>query len=371
MVVVMPAVRPRIVFTVLDAFPNRHLDAESSPTLFGLATAGGWARSGVTAVMASATYPNHATFATGAGPLQHGIVTNWVPRRRDVRPAWKLGPRVPTLFDACRAGGRSTAAVFGDQHLVGVTGATRADAHWPTDGKLPAGVGVDAHGYAEDRDTIVELEAAVAEDSDFLFCQLNGPDTAAHCFGPDSDEAIQSYRDVDTLLARVRDALAPRWDDTLWIVVSDHDQEDVTVPEVLNLQGEATRRGLDLMVVPEGSAAVVCGDDPTEGEWLSEVDDLVGTVRLTLSYDDGPLDCRMVWARPGREFGFDGMASSLGTHGGPRTRTQVGVVSGGHPVVQHLAPVLARGGIEAADWAPTIADLLEIDLPDATGRSLL
>ena len=50
----------------------------------------------------------------------------------------ELGPAVPTLFDACRAAGRSSAAVFGDQCLVGVTGARTADTHWPPDGVPPA-----------------------------------------------------------------------------------------------------------------------------------------------------------------------------------------------------------------------------------------
>lgn len=367
----MSRARPLVVFTVLDAFPNRHLGPACSPTLYRLATEGGWAREGATAVMTSATYPNHATFATGTGPLDHGLVTNWVPRRRDVRPAWKLGPRVPTLFEACRDAGRSTTAVFGDQRLVGVTGATEADAHWPQNGRIPAGARVDAHGYADDRDTVIELEAAAATSVDLLFSQLNGPDTAAHDCGPDSADALASYRDTDALLARVRNALAPRWSDTVWIIVSDHDQEEVTVPEVLDLQTEASRRGLDLMVVPEGSAAVVTGDDPTAGEWLTEVDDLEGSVRLELPDDDGPLECRMVWARPGRQFGFAGMETYRGTHGGPRTRTQVAVVTGGHPTVERLAVSLDRGDIEAADWAPTIATLLGVDLPTATGRSLV
>ena len=76
------------------------------------------------AVMTAATYPNHATFATGDGSAR-------ARDRHQLRaaapvgftPAWELGPAVPTLFDACRAAGRSSAAVVGDQCLIGVMGA--------------------------------------------------------------------------------------------------------------------------------------------------------------------------------------------------------------------------------------------------------
>jgi hypothetical protein len=37
----------------------------------------------------------------------------------------------PTLFEACRAEGRASAAIVGDQHLIGACGAHTADVHWP------------------------------------------------------------------------------------------------------------------------------------------------------------------------------------------------------------------------------------------------
>jgi hypothetical protein len=118
--------------------------------------------------MTSVTYPNHATFVTGVAPRVHGIVTNWVPSTGRLTPAWELGPAVPTLFDACRAAGRSSAAVFGDQRLVGVMGARAADTHWPPGGVPPADVRRDAHDYIDDRDTIVELVAALERRPDLV-----------------------------------------------------------------------------------------------------------------------------------------------------------------------------------------------------------
>ena len=79
---------------------------------------------------------------------------------------------------------------------------------------------------------------------------------------------------------------------------------------------------------------------------------------------DGTLECLGVWAEPRRsEFGFTGTPTRLGTHGGPRTRAQVAVVTGGHPVVESLARTVAATPVAAADWAPTIASLLGVDLP--------
>jgi hypothetical protein len=65
------------------------------------------------------------------------------------------------------------------------------------------------------------------------------------------------------------------------------------------------------------------------------------------------------------------MGTERGTHGGPRTRTQVAVVTGGHPLVPRLAATTAARRVTAADWAPTVAALLDLELPRATGHSLL
>ena len=359
----------RVVMTVLDSLPARHVDPQCTPALHALAVAGGWRREGGRAVMTSATYPNHATFATGTGPDQHGIVANWVPinssvpRDRAVRPAWELGPAVPTLFDACRAAGRSSIAVVGDQNLVGVMGALAADEHWPPDGVVPAGTRTDVIGYIDDRDTALVLFAALDRKPDLLVAQINGADTAAHVHGPDADGAIDAYRSVDAIVGEVRVRLAPDWDDIVWIIVSDHDQETVTVGEPIDLQTQARTRGLDVWVIPEGNAALVCGPDLLDGDWLAEVDGLQGSVSSADAV-------RTTWCVPGGCFGREGDPVPRGTHGGPRTRAQVAVVAGGHPAVEAIAGALDRGRVHAADWGTTIADLLALELPTTTGRSL-
>jgi hypothetical protein len=272
------------------------------------------------------------------------------------------------LFDACAAAGRSSAAVFGDQHLVGVTGATAADRHWPPDGTPPDGLALDAMGYLEDADTVAEIVRAIADAPDLVFAQINGPDTAAHLYGPDSDGAFDGYRATDAWLAAIRDHLA--WDDTVWMIVSDHDQETVTEREPIDLQAEIDQRGLPLFALPEGNAALVCGDGAHAARrWIEELAGVEGSAPFTLA--DDTLACAIAWAEAGRAFGFSSQPTRAGTHGGPRTRAQVAVVTGGHAAVAPLARAVASGPVEAADWAPTIAALLGVALPGATGRALI
>jgi hypothetical protein len=318
--------------------------------------------------MTAATYPNHATFATGAVPREHGIGTNFVPRVGGLTPAWELGPAVPTLFDACRAAGRSSAAVVGDQCLIGVMSARAADAHWPPDGEIPSEARRDAHGYIDDADTLVELLAVLDTRPDLVISQLNAPDTAAHVHGPDSDAALAVYRETDARLTTVREHLD--WDDTVWIIVSDHDQETVVDREPIDLRPAFEQRGVELFALPEGSATVVCGAGAREAaQWLLDVDGVEGTAPFPAH--DHALETCLAWCVPGRTFGFAELATEPGTHGSPRTRAQVAVVTGGHPRAALVARAAASRRINATDWAPTIATLLELALPRATGRSLV
>ena len=358
----------KVVLTVLDSLPARHVGEQHTPVLTALAHAGGAAPGQARAVMTAATYPNHASFATGARPREHGIGTNFVPHTGGLTPAWELGPAVPTLFDACHAAGRSSAAVVGDQCLVGVMGARRADSHWPPDGKIPEGAGLDAHGYIDDTDTLVQLLAAIDARPDLVVSQLNAPDTAAHVHGPDSDAALAVYRETDARLAVVREHLD--WDDTVWIIVSDHDQETVVEREPVDLRPAFARRGVELFALPEGSATVVCGDGARDAaQWLAAVEGVEGTGSFHVA--DADLEACLAWCVPGRTFGFAEMPTEPGTHGGPRTRAQVAVVTGGHPLATPVARAAGARALSAIDWAPTIGTLLDLTLPHASGRSLI
>ena len=93
----------RVVFTVLDALPARHVGTDHTPVLVELARAGGRHAGDVArSVMTSATYPNHANVR------RHGLLVvlrrhrhQLGPAARRAVPSWELGPWVPTLFDVC------------------------------------------------------------------------------------------------------------------------------------------------------------------------------------------------------------------------------------------------------------------------------
>jgi hypothetical protein len=312
---------------------------------------------GGVATMPSSTYPNHATFVTGTDPSQHGIYANRVVVEGQVRAAADVRRRGETVFDTCRRSGHSTAAVLGDHHLVAVMGADTAEVHWPPAGRLPAATPLDELGYATDIGVLGPLREAVERSPDLLVAHLNGPDTAGHVFGPDSVEAAERYRATDAVLGQVLAAMAPRWHEWTVIVVSDHDQETVTVDEPVDVAAAARRTSSDVTVVPEGGAALVAGPDPTGGVWLDAVGGVAGHHLLAP-------DLRLVWTSPGRYVG-SAPSPIRGVHGGLRQFAQVAVVGGGHSASARLAASIRLRRPPAASWAGTITQLLgrHADLP--------
>lgn len=354
---------PRVLLLVLDGLPNRHVGPRVTPTLASWAGEGGRARAGGRAVVPTCTYPNHATFATGVGPVAHGIWANNVPGAdRVVRPAREVGPGASTIFDACRDAGRRSAAVLGDHHLVGVMGARAADTHWPLDGVLAAETLTDPAGYAADSAVLDELCSVLDDPPDLVVAHFNEPDTAGHLHGPDSDGALEQYRATDAVLVGLRAALAPRWRDWVVLVVSDHDQETVTVDDPVDLAAGAARAGIDVTVVPEGGAALAAGADPTGGRWLGSIGGVAGSRVVAPGL-------RLVWTDPGHYTG-SAPTGLRGVHGGPLQSAQVAVCTGGHPAVRGVAAALSRRRPNAADWPCTVAALLRLHLPAATGQSL-
>ncbi len=351
----------KVTFVIEDAMPNRWVGPDVTPNLLELASTGGRCEAGGQAVMSSATYPNHASFVTGLQPTDHGVMVNRVWTGGEFVGSESIGPIGETIFEAARRAGMSTAALLGDHKLVGVTGAQVADVHWPPDGVRPD-VELDEFQYAVNRAVIDAYDSHHPGPGavDLTVVHFNDPDTACHLHGPDSAAARDRMRLTDADLGQLLERLRPEWDDTVVIVVSDHDQETVW-GEGFDLAEEFRRKGLPGIVEPEGTCALIIdGPDTTTLMGLDGVD---GAVVLDSS-------STLVWGPEGQVFGlwFDFLH---GAHGGPRCREQVAVVGGGHPVVAELADALNHRRPSAVDWAPTIADLCGFDLPGATGRSLL
>ncbi|MGH9018146.1 MAG: alkaline phosphatase family protein [Acidimicrobiales bacterium] len=350
-----------VLLLILDGLSPRHVRSDVMPTLSSMAEAGGWNRHGGTAVMPASTYPNHATFVTGVAPGVHGLWSSMVPGPADngdngdgrapLVEAWNVGPSVPTLFDVCRGAGRSVAAALGDHHLVGAMGAAAADVCWPPGGELPADVARDALDYADDQATAAEIAAAAGRRPDLVVAQINGPDTAAHLYGPDSDAALEAYRYTDRAVDTVRQELARRWEEWVVLVVSDHSQE-AAGDEAIDLEREMADRGVGGRIILDGSAAVITGEGGRDPRWLDEVDAIVGVEPLAD-------DTVVVWGRPGSTFGPHPWGIP-GIHGSPRTTPQVAVVSGGHDAVPALVEWVEASPPPATSWARVVSRLLQL-----------
>ena len=335
----------RVVLVVLDAFPNDRVSADLTPTLWALAEEGGRNADGGLADLTAATYPNHLSFVSGAPAKEHG----WFANRAFVDGGWaqtaQLGPPVPTIFDACATEGRSSVAVLGDQYLVGVCGAGVADQHWPPGGELPEAAPTNPGGYAAD-EAVVSAASGMDLDADFVFVQLDSVDAARHRFGATSDEALEQCRATDAALGEILETIRPRWGDTVVCVVSDHDQEDVSQQDPIDLR-EHLRDGLTH--TNQGTAAVVVGQ--TDDAELLAIPGVTGSVAMRP-------DHHVVWGDDGQLFARE--ARVKGDHGSPRTRAQVAIVAGGHPRVAGIAEGIERTRPTSASWLAPLCEVMDL-----------
>ena len=350
---------PRVVFLIEDSLPNGRVGPDLTPTLWSLIERGGWRSDGGVSVLASSTYPNHATFATGVDVAAHRIFTNDVWNGSEFVCSSTVGPATSTIFDWAKASGRSSAAITGDTTMVGCMGARTADISWPPSGPLDDSIPRDCLGYPANSAVIEQLVDSGALETDLVFLHMNDPDSTLHLHGPDADMTIERIREIDDDLATVVDLLAPRWADTVLFVVSDHEQEAVNQDiEPIDLVVELDRAGLPGHAHNEGTVGIVY--DSPGAAVIKQLGPIEDAVDLDLN-DDGTA-VTLAWSGPGRVFGRSNKTLA-GQHGSPRTRTQVATVSGGHPAVAEMATFLAAKRPHATDYAHLIAGLLDLSTP--------
>ena len=340
----------KVFFTVIDALSCQLVSKKLTPTLWKLISTGGWNPQGGKAVLSTATYPNHATFATGRLPRSHRIFTNRVWDGKQFTISSDVGPAGDTLFKATKRSGLECITVVGDHHLIGVMGAEESAKIWPPKGKR-ADVALDEFQYASNSSVLDAVDAIGLVEADFGFVHFNEPDTVCHIHGPDSDEVKLRVRQTDEALGELLKRLKPMWDDTVVIVVSDHDQE-LVVDYGFDLSHALNEKGLPGIVEYEGTAALIF-DGPSEKE-LRLIPEVEGVIFLDERNN-------LVWGKPGHVFGpwLEGL---YGSHGSPRCDTQVAVVGGGHPQVKQLANSITKERPMAWEWARYINDLLGLDL---------
>jgi hypothetical protein len=336
--------------------------------LWGLAQEGGFAPEGGRSGLPSTTFPAFTCLLTGMSQRLTGVRTT--AQRPGAVPGWAGRDRTiaTTIVHAARDAGLRSAVVMGDHKLQRVLRFDELDRAWPPAGIVPERIELDAHGYPTNAAIRpFSLETAGDRDLDLLFVQFNETDTLGHDLGPTEASTLDCVRAADAIVGEVVEALAPEWDRTVIAVVSDHDMMrrlpfpaiDPTVPRDC--------AGLVDDWIADGCAA-----------WLrltSGVDAHMAINRLAAlegveNWRWREPDTLLLLAAPGRVFASPSMPIS-GIHGSLSTARTLAIVGGGHPAVANLAACIADRSPRLTDWAPTLAGILNVDLPEADGFDLL
>jgi hypothetical protein len=285
-------------------------------------------------------------------------------------PGWAGGnrSRLPTIVHAALDAGLRAAVVMGDQKLQQVLRLDTIERAWPPAALLPDGTEVDSHGYPTNAAVRPHvLQAAADGDLDLLFIHFNETDTLGHDLGPSAFATLECVRAADEIVGELIAALAPDWDRTVIAVVSDHDMVRRLPYPAIDPAASHDCAGLVDDWIADGCAA-----------WLRltvGVDAHMAISRLAAL--DGVDSWRwrepnvlLLLAAPGRTFAAPWIPVS-GIHGSIATERTLAIVGGGHPAVAEIAASIAARPPRLRDWAPTLASVLNIDLPEAEGIDLL
>lgn len=395
------------------------------PTLRALKAAGAHSP-GMRGIFPTVTYPTHTTMVTGVDPGIHGIVANapldplqanadgWYWYAQDIRTT--------TLWDVAEAAGRRSAAVFWPV-TVGARMSWLVPEYWrartPDDDKLIAALSTPgllpavrarfpdfAAEYTPQRRsdaglTDIAVHLIERERPALLLLHIFDVDSRQHGFGPRSPDALATIEAADAQLARVIAAAkqAGTWARTTLIVVSDHGFMPISRrvrPGVLlqslglvELDGERLRDWRVGMSLSGGQAYLYLKDSADDAARRAIVDaftalvgrpdsgiDKIYTQAEIVARGGDPAAVLALGAAPGFSFanGYTGPATDeapaqyRGTHGYDPERPEMAaallIVGPG------VTPGLEIADARMIDVAPTIAGLLGLRLPAATGKPL-
>jgi predicted AlkP superfamily pyrophosphatase or phosphodiesterase len=420
-----PDTSRHIVLISLDGFPSWALDDPylPVPTLRRLAARGALAK-GMRPVNPTVTWPNHTTLITGVTPAKHGVLFNGL-LKRDAGVPPRIEPwlhrdemvRVKTLYDVAHARGLTTAQV----DWVAIQDAPTVTWAFP-ERPPPAGqvaqelvkAGVLSQTELETfatrnivwRDRVWTQAAAHIIEThrpNLMMFHLLNLDSTQHRYGPRTHAAMTTMSLLDAQVAEIvaavdRAGLSAR---TTFVVVSDHGFK--LVKRQIRLNAAFMKAGLlkaqdgkvlqaDAYVVPEGGSAIVylTVPDPT-GELLARarkaiagVEGIDGVVEPadyarfglplpTVNNQMGvlfvtPKDGYSFTAAVGEEVVVDAAEGSLGAHGYPANDADLSAlfIAAGAGIRQGVT----LGVIDNVDVAPTMAELLGLNLPNVDGKVL-
>ncbi len=394
------------------------------PNLRRFLAEGTFAR-GVTGVIPTVTYPSHTTLVTGVWPARHGILANTTfdPLQKNYQGWYWYAEdiRVPTLWDAAREAGRTTASLQWPV-TVGANITWNIPELWRAgtaeDAKLLRVVstpglleearkeigdyrgGIDTSGDADEIRGKYAIWILMNKKPDLLTLHLTALDHAEHETGVFSAEAVRILERLDAVVGQVREAAEKLRPGRAYVaVVSDHgftnyDQQLNLFPSfrAANLftvdDHQAITDWKAMPWVTGGSAAIVL-KDPEDAVTREQVRSLLANLEADPANGiDRILDAEELHKRGG----FPNSAFFLSLKSGWRTGTSLNgpVVSKVKPGATHgelpdvpelraafflvgpaVPPGKNLGVIDMRDIAPTLAKEAGLALTSADGKPLL
>ncbi|MGH6872249.1 MAG: alkaline phosphatase family protein [Rhizomicrobium sp.] len=395
------------------------------PNLTAMLDTGAYA-TGVRNVLPTVTYPNHTTLITGVAPAVHGISNNLTfdPLGRNFQGwYWYASDiRVPTLWDAVHAAHKPVASVSWPVSVGSPSIDYNLPEYWRAltkdDLKLLRALSTPGLIAQVEKDTGVTLAATFGETPDadaararaagdifvrkhprFMTLHLVALDATQHEFGPGTPEARATLEKLDAAIGTLA-AAARKADPHLDIaIVSDHGfvaiQHDVNLMTAFVTAGlvtldPATHKIVSWQAEPwdaGGSAAVVLANPDDQA-----VKDKVSALLTRLAADPANGIARVIGKEEIARMGGGKEASfwidfALGYESGSKLEgplVTAGTNKGTHGFFpDHLemrstfmieGPDVKKrgslGDIDMRDIAPTLAKLMGVKLPSATGKAL-
>lgn len=373
-------------------------------------------------VFPSLTYPAHATMATGVNPARHGVVSNYRHGFTWYRDAAEV--KVDSLWDRARAAGKTTALLMWPlSHGAGADWLIPEDANLEgaafaaslagssTPGLIaelapacgtpafPAATDLDAVAAIDRYTTCASVEILRRHRPELLMLHLVNVDHIEHLFGPHHKRALAALETVDAQIGALRTAVAAAGlaEETAFVIVGDHGF--VPVHTLLNLNallrdaGYARDEGGKLIADADitistagGSAAIYLGGRRNTERGARA---LAQALRKAIDARYAGLLEVFDTEELARREAFPGAAVALAAQAGylllgatdPGRMLPTGMFKGMHGYAPEM-PAMATGFIAAGasvrgafrlpvvrqlDVAPTVAKLLGIELPAATG----
>lgn len=200
---------PRIVIIGFDGLSVAGFAQADAPVLHKLQTEGAWTLH-ARGVMPTVSSPNWASMIMGAGPEQHGVLSNeWQPGKSEIPPTCTDdNGRFPTIFGLLRKQRPgATIAVFHE---------------WQDFARLvePGAANVLEHGKTAQETIDAAVVYLKSHRPDLLFVHLDLIDHAGHEKGHMTLEYLAAIHEADGLVGRLLAAIDRK--DTVVLATADH-----------------------------------------------------------------------------------------------------------------------------------------------------